>query len=115
MCSPRKSALARKAHPVPVYCRKTAAAAVVRVMAVTYSRFIEAKQITNGTSMGRQRMCLGRTNRASTTAAERARKQANSGPRASCGMAASGGLFTNAPLVLHSKADVMTISRPRRN
>src|SRR5262245_50024973 len=75
---------------------------------------MEAKQIRKGTSMGRHRMCRGRTNSASTTAAERARKQASTGPRASWGMAASGGLFTNAPLVLHNKADVMTISRPRR-
>ncbi len=111
--SPKKSALSRKAHPIPVYCKKTAAAAVVRVMAVTYNRFIEANEITNGTSMGRQRMCLGRTKNARTTAAERARKQAKSGPRFSCGMAASGGLLTNAPLVLHRRAAATTIARPR--
>jgi hypothetical protein len=48
--------LNKNAHAVLVYCKKMAAAAVVRVIAVTKRRFIAAKETTNGTNIGRQRM-----------------------------------------------------------
>ncbi len=107
--------LKRNAHAVLVYCRKMAAAAVVRVIAVTKSRFMPANVITKGISMGRHRTCRGFTNRPNATAAANTRKQARIGPREPSGMAASGGLLTNAPLVLHKSEARATIIRPRRS
>src|SRR5579872_6745830 len=107
--------LKRNAQAVLVYCRKMAAAAVVRVIAVTNKRFMPANVTTKGISMGRHRTCRGFTNNPSATPAASTRKQARIGPREPSGIAANGGLFTNAPLVLHKSDASATIIRPRRS
>ena len=107
--SPSTSSPSRNAQGVAVYCRKTAAAAVVRVIAVRNSTFIAANAVAIGTSPGRQRIAERLRKGTRHSAANRARRQASVGP--SISPIASD--LTNRLVVLHSTAAATSSQRPR--